>query len=465
MKKLDVINPYNLEKIEEIEFLSKEAVTKSLDLASNIFQDKKKLLPKYERIGLLKRFGGLLKGKKEAIVNQALLEGGKPYKDSAIEFDRGLNGVEIAVEELSNLSGREIPMNISDSSKNRSAYTNFAPRGVVTAVSAFNHPINLIIHQVIPAIAAGCPVIVKPASTTPLSCRTIVETLYEAGLDKGLCQLVVTGNEVAEQLITSSKVSFFSFVGSGRVGWYLRSRLAAGADCALEHGGVAPVIVDESADLEHCVASLLRGGYYHAGQVCVSVQRIFVHKNISQKFTNLFTEKIKTLKVGDPKNKDTDVGPLILPKEVDRVHSWVSNSLDQGAELLVGGKKLSETMYAPTLLKNVSNKCELATKEVFGPVVIVNEFTDINEAIKASNSLNLAFQAAIFTQNLNNAQTAAMDLEGMAIMINDHTAFRVDWMPFGGYKESGLKVGGIGHSIRDMSLEKMVVSYSEAFRL
>ena len=248
-----------------------------------------------------------------------------------------------------------------------------------------------------------------------------------------------------------------TFIGSSKVGWYLRSKLAPGVGCALEHGGAAPVIVDESADLKDAVQKLTRGGFYHSGQVCVSVQRIFLDKKISEKFTKMFVESVKKLKVGDPEKEDTDLGPLILPREVDRVESWVNDAVAGGAKVLCGGKKISNTCYEPTVLLNPKSDATVSKKEIFGPVVCLYEYEDFQSAIEQSNDVEYAFQSSVFTNKLDQAYQAIEELEGMALMINDHTAFRVDWMPFGGYKSSGLGVGGIGHSMKDLLIEKMFV--------
>ncbi len=457
MSSLVVKNPFNLEPIEELEFVSEANVKKYIENAEMIINDRKKWLSKQKRIEILKIFKKLVFENKEKLIETAIKEGGKPFRDSTVEIERGIEGIDVAIEELRNLAGQEIPMNLSKSSEGRMAYTFHRPRGLVVAISAFNHPFNLIIHQVIPAIAAGCPVIVKPATTTPLSCRAIVELLYEAGLDQNYCRMVLCSNEVAEKLVMNPSTSFLSFIGSSKVGWYLRSKLPPGASCALEHGGVAPVIVDETADIKSCIAPLVKGGYYHAGQVCVSVQRVFIHKSKREEFVQAFVDGAKALKIGDPLDKKTDIGPLILPREVERVSRWVKEAVDGGASCELGGKEISETLYAPTILTDVPLDSTIARSEVFGPVVVVQSYEDFSEAIEKANDVEFAFQASVFTQNLDRALLASQELEGLAIMVNDHTAFRVDWMPFGGYKKSGLGVGGIGHTIKDLSLEKMFI--------
>lgn len=341
--------------------------------------------------------------------------------------------------------------------RGRIAYTTMEPIGVVVAVSAFNHPLNLIVHQVIPAVAVGCPVIVKPASATPLNCLRLCELLTDAGLPTGWCQPLVCSNDVTKKLVTDPRLAFLTFIGSSKIGWWLRSKLAPGVRCALEHGGVAPVIVDDSADLERVIPALLKGCFYHAGQVCVSVQKVFAKENIAEELANRLAQAARGLKVGDARREETDVGPLIKHGEVTRVHAWVLEAVEGGAQLLCGGEVLSQSTYAPTVLYDPPPDVRLSTEEIFGPVVSVYPYRDRLEAIACANSLEFAFQAAVFTRDLDRALDSVKRLDAAAVMVNDHTAFRADWMPFGGRRASGYGVGGIGHTMKDMLQEKMTV--------
>jgi len=315
------------------------------------------------------------------------------------------------------------------------------------------------VHQVGPALAAGCPSIVKPAGDTPLSCLRFVEILYEAGLPREWCQPLVIGDSaLATRLVSDQRVGFFSFIGSGRVGWMLRSKLAPGTRCALEHGGAAPAIVAADADLDDAVPKLVKGGFYHAGQVCVSVQRIFAHRSIAETLARRIAQQAIGLKVGDPTSDRTEVGPLIRKQEVARVEAWVREAVDGGAVLVCGGKRLSDSCYEPTVLLEPPGHSKVSTEEVFGPVVCVYAYDDLDEAIGRANALPVAFQAAVFTRDQATAMHAYARLDASAVMVNDHTAFRVDWMPFAGLRESGLGVGGIPYTFRDMQIEKMFVA-------
>ena len=434
-----------------------EQAEQAMTTAYALFRDRDAWLPPSRRVEILRKAAGLMEDRAEPLALQASREGGKPLVDSRVEVARAIDGMLNCAEVLRSEGGHVIPMSINAASAGRVAFTQREPIGVVVAVSAFNHPLNLIVHQVGPAIAAGCPVIVKPAGDTPLSCLCLVDILREAGLPPGWCEALVTDDTVATQLVTDRRVGFFSFIGSARVGWMLRSKLAPGARCALEHGGAAPAIVAPDADLDSAVPKLVKGGFYHAGQVCVSVQRIFAHRSIVQTLGARVAEQARRLKVGDPTLPETDVGPLIRKQEVERVDAWVREAIDGGASLLCGGQAISASCYAPTVLLEPPAECKVSTQEVFGPVVCVYAYDELDDAIARANSLPVAFQAAVFTRDHATAMRAYERLDASAVMVNDHTAFRVDWMPFAGLRESGLGVGGIPHTFRDMQIEKMFV--------
>ncbi len=357
--------------------------------------------------------------------------------------------------------GHFIPMRTTASAAHRLAFIQKEPRGPVVAVSAFNHPLNLIVHQVAAAFAAGCPVIVKPATETSLSCMRLVKIFHEAGLPTEWCQaMVIKDNNLATKLVVDDRVAVFSFIGSAKVGWYLRSKVAPGTRCVLEHGGVAPVIVAEDADLEKTVPLLTKGGFYHSGQVCVSVQRVFAHHSIARKLADKIAGEAEKLVVGDPTLPETDAGPLIRNAENDRVASWVEEAVSAGAELLCGGKKISDSCYAPTVLFEPPMDRKVSQLEVFGPVVCVYSYENMDDAIDLANSLPFAFQSAIFTEDIDRALRAFSRLDASAVMVNDHIAFRVDGMPFSGLRQSGLGVGGISYSMDEMQIEKLMVLQS-----
>ena len=457
-KPLEVVAPFDGQPIAACETADAAAVEQALATAYSLFRNRNRWLPLPERIAILDRLADIMKSRVDDLAVEAAREGGKPFMDSRVEAVRAVDSVRICIETMRTRAGEVVPMNVNAASKNRIAFTQFEPIGVVAAVSAFNHPLNLIAHQVGPAIAAGCPTLVKPAGDTPLSCIRFVRMLREAGLPEEWCQVVLTdGHAPAEKMICDPRVAFFSFIGSAEVGWKMRAKLADGTRCALEHGGVAPVIIAADADLDDALPLIAKGGFYHAGQVCVSVQRVYVHESVARTFAEQLAVRTKKMKVGDPTLPDTEIGPLIRHSETDRVHEWVTEAVKSGAELLCGGKKISPSCYECTVLFDPPENARVTRDEVFGPVVCVYSFKDIDEAIARANSLEFAFQAAVFTRDLNTAMRCSARLDASAVMVNDHTAFRVDWMPFAGLKHSGFGVGGIPHTLRDMQIEKLIV--------
>ena len=444
--------------IQEIALDDPASLARKLEQARRCFADRPHWLPAYQRIEILRRLARLMEREFDPLAMLIAREGGKPLTDARIETARAINGVEGAAGELEHLAGREIPMGLTPASRDRWAFTTKEPIGIVAAISAFNHPLNLIVHQAVPAIATGCPIIIKPANTTPLSCRRFVELVLEAGLPPDWCQaLFVDDNALAESLATHPSIGFLSFIGSAKVGWHLRSKLAPGARCALEHGGAAPAIVDRSVQIDAIIEPLVKGGYYHAGQVCVSVQRIFVDADIMPRFVERLTERVRALRVGDPTLPETEMGPLILPREVDRVAAWVQEARDAGGHITTGGARISDRVYAPTVIVEPPATVRVSREEVFGPVTCVYAYTDLDGAIARANSLPFAFQASVFARDVDVALRAARSLDASTVLVNDHTAFRTDWMPFAGRRQSGYGVGGIPYTMHDMTQEKMIV--------
>jgi acyl-CoA reductase-like NAD-dependent aldehyde dehydrogenase len=457
MNTIQVTSPFNGELIQELPLMNEHQVEEKMAAAYALFQDRKRWLKPYERIEILERLKNIMQSRVEDLTQIAASEGGKPYQDSKVEVLRAINGIQLAIEHIGQMKGEQIPMGTTAASVNRWGFTMREPIGIVLSISAFNHPLNLAVHQVIPAFAVGCPVLIKPATTTPLSAIELVKMMKEAGLPDNWAEVVICNRMLAEKMVKDERVNYLSFIGSAEVGWSLRSKLAAGTRCALEHGGSAPVIVTEDANLEDCVPALAKGGFYHAGQVCVSVQRIYVHESIVDKFTDHMVQLAQEMKVGDPLDSATEVGPIIQEYELNRIEQWVEEAVSEGAELLCGGKRILETCYQPSVLLNPSEDSKVSQMEVFGPVVCIYTYSDLQDAIDRSNALPLAFQSSIFTQNIDKAMDAVNQMNAATVMVNDHTAFRVDWMPFGGRDSSGIGVGGIPYSMHEMTREKLMV--------
>lgn len=455
---LEVKSPWNLKTLEKVPQNNDKQIQNTLEKASKISKNKGLDFPPEDRIKVLKKLSKIINDNLLELAKLATLEGGKPIKDSIIEIKRGLYGVECCIEVIKNESGEVIPMNIDQASKDRIAFTQKEPIGLVLAISAFNHPFNLIIHQIIPAIASGCVVIVKPAEDTPLSCIRIVDMLFQSGLPKDRCYFVLPETiELATKMVTDSRIDFLSFIGSSKVGWYLRSKLAPGTRCALEHGGIAPTFITESADIDMCSKLLTKGAFYHAGQVCVSVQRIFVSSNILDKFIQSFKNEVSNLIIGDPLSEKTDVGPLIRETEVDRIHDWVNESIQNGSKLVTGGEKINNTAYDATIIVNPKHSDKVSNKEIFGPVACIYSYDNFERCINEANSVDVSFQSSIFTNKIDELLKFYKNINASAVFHNDHTAFRVDWMPFAGLKHSGHGIGGIKYTMHEMQIDKMLV--------
>ena len=455
MDKLIVKQAYSDEVIASLDMHDAKQVDNMLSTAKSLHE--KGPLPAHKRIAILQKLALAMQAEADDLAKLIANEGGKPIKDAKVEVSRAIDGVHIAIASIRNIKGEEIPMGLTKASDDRLAFTTMEPIGIVVAVSAFNHPLNLIVHQVVPAIATGCPIIIKPAEQTPLSCLRFAELVFKSGLEKNWLQVALTDIENSEKLVTDKRVAFFSFIGSARVGWYLKSKLAPGVRCALEHGGLAPIIFDEYKDIDNFVEGIVKSGFYHAGQVCVSAQRIFISEDKIQHIAKKIAKIVDKLVVGDAIYENTDVGPLISAREVDRVEEWVKEAIEEGATLVTGGERIGKNCYKPSVLINPNKNSKVSTMEIFAPVICLYSYKDINQAISKANSLDVAFQASVFSDNITVAINTAKKLNASAVMINDHTTFRSDWMPFAGRKHSGYGIGGIGYTMHDMLEHKMIV--------
>lgn len=461
---LQVFSPYTRELIDCVQIHNHQDAERMVDRAYALFHNRAMHLPLHERIAILERLIPIMEESVESLTIMAAKEGGKPYLDSKVEVLRAIQGVKSAIDTMHTMHGTEIPMGLTASSQHKLAFTIHEPIGVIFAISAFNHPLNLIVHQVVPAIAAGTPIIIKPASSTPRTCLTFIDMVYAAGLPKEWCQALICTSSLAQQLVSDTRIAFLSFIGSAEVGWKLRSLLAPGMRCALEHGGMSPSILAEDVTIEEFIDKIVKGAMYHSGQVCVSTQHLYVHQSCIDDVASALKEKVQRFKIGDPLQHESDGGPLIHPNEVMRVQSWIREAVEQGAKIVCGGNIVSETMHEPTVLLQPAINAKVSTSEIFGPVLCLHAYSMIDEAISTINASSFGFQASIFTKNTDIAFNVMTSLNASAVMHNDHTAFRVDWMPFGGRNQSGLGWGGIPYSIKEYSREKMMVFHSQYLR-
>ncbi len=455
--KHEVRSPYSGEVVGEVALASRDQADRLVVEAVALFADRKRSLPAHRRIDVLRRAAALVREEREELASLIAREGGKPLIDARVEVDRAASGLDFLGGEVEHLAGEQIPMGLTKASEGRIAFTLREPIGVVLAISAFNHPLNLIVHQVGPAIAVGCPVIVKPALETPLTCLAFLDLLARAGLDEGQAVALVTDNETAGAIAADPRIAFLSFIGSAAVGWSLRQKLAPGVRVALEHGGAAPVLVDEGVDLDSIVPLLAKGAMYHAGQVCVSIQRVFAHRSLARELAEKLATAARALRFGDPELSETEMGPLIRRREVTRIEEWVREAESGGAGVLSGGSTLENNGYAATVLFDPPTTSRVMQLEVFGPVVSVSAVDDLAEGISRANLNRWSFQASVFSGRLETALEASRLLDASTVLVNDPTTFRTDWMPFGGRRESGLGMGGMPHSVRELTQSKLIV--------
>jgi len=461
MSNLNVFNPYTDELISSEVMLSKKEALSKLSEAYDIHKKNTSGISKKNRIEILENFYQLLQKNSQEIIELSVSEGGKPIQDSQIEMQRALEGVKLGIQSIRNLNGEMIPMNLNSASSNKLAFTTKSPIGVVFSISAFNHPINLTIHQIIPCIAAGCPVLYKPALSTPLVSKKIIKLLYKAGLPQEWCTHIICDNETTADLAKSDLIGYISFIGSSKVGWSIKQKMAAGVKIILEHGGTAPVIIARDADLKKAVPQIANSGFYHAGQVCVSAQKIYVHNDLIDSFISQLNLQAQLKKIGNPLNENTLIGPIISKSSLERIDNWVQEAINEGATLICGGNKLQNNCYEPTVLLNPSPNSLVSKEEIFGPVMCIYSFNENEEAIQLANKSPYIFQSAAYTNTLNQAFYFSKKLNGACVIINNHPAFRVDWMPFGGQGLSGEGLGGVEYSVKEMLKQKLVIIQQE----
>lgn len=453
---LDVVQPGTGRVIERLPLESREQASVRLQTALQAHQQRA-AQPLHERLHILGKTAALLETQRDSLAVLIATEGGKPLNDARVEVTRALDGFQIAMRDLQHLHGHAVPMGLTAASEGRATMSWRDPIGVELAISAFNHPLNLAVHQIIPAVAVGTPVLFKPSPKTPLSGLHLLQCLHACGLNPDMAQPLLIDDTTLLELVSDRRIAHVSFIGASGVGWEIRRRIANGTRICLEHGGIAPCIIDDDVQLERMIPSLARGAFYHAGQVCVSTQRIYVPGGRASEVAQALAAAAEALVVGQATELSTEVGPLIRPESVQRVRAVVREAISQGARCLTGGEPLSEWFYPPTVLLNPPDSASVSRDEVFGPVVCVYDADDLDAAIHRANQTRYAFQASIFTNRVNNALKASRQLEASTVLINDHTAFRTDWMPFAGRGESGLGDGGIGYSMHALTQSRTVI--------
>jgi glyceraldehyde-3-phosphate dehydrogenase (NADP+) len=412
-------------------------------------------LPAYERGVILRNISAGIKARREELGRLIALEAGKPIRDSLVEVDRAVVTFRLGAEEAERMVGETIPLDITPSGKGRMGITRRFPIGPIAGISPFNFPLNLAAHKLAPAIASGNPIVLKPPSKDPLVMLTVAEIVEEAGAPMGSVSILPMSRELGDRMVSDDRFKLLTFTGSPSVGWRMKER-AGKKRVVLELGGNAGVIIDKSADVDWAVKRCLVGAFAYAGQVCISVQRMFVHADIWDEFMPKLVEGARALKVGDPLDPQTDVGPMVDGNAASRTQRWVDEALAAGGKALLGGKA-EGTFFPPTILTDVPVTAAVCSNEAFAPLVVAFKFTDFDAAVRGVNDSMFGLQTGVFTNDLGAAWKAFNDLEVGGVIVNDVPTYRTDHMPYGGVKDSGLGREGVRFAIEDMTELRIMV--------
>jgi len=451
---IPVLNKFTGKEFARIGAASRQDVTDAVSAAAAAY--KSRPISPYDRYQILMRAAELFKDRKEDLSRILVTEAGKVWKDARAEIDRGIQTFIASAEEAKRIAGEGIPL-AQPGHEHKLAFTVRVPVGVVAAISPFNYPFNLTAHKVAPAIAAGNAVVLKPAAATPVIACVMADILAEAGLPAGYVNVVNgAGRDTGEYLLEDDRISLYTFTGSPEVGQHVKSKTGI-RKVTLELGNNSPNIVHADApDVGKAAELCVRHGFSNAGQTCISVQRVYVHRSILEPFLQSAVEVARSLVVGDPADPLSDIGPMISEKEAERAHSWIQEAVSEGARIAVGGQRLGAVLQ-PTILVDVRPNMRVVCQEVFAPVISILPYDDIQEAFKQANDSHFGLQAGVFTSNLQLAMQAVRELEFGGVIINDVSNYRIDAMPYGGIKNSGIGKEGPRYTVQEMTDERLVV--------
>ncbi|HSC93220.1 MAG TPA: aldehyde dehydrogenase family protein [Gaiellaceae bacterium] len=451
---IDVRSPWSGDVVGRVPKAGAAEARRAVDAAEQAMAQP---LPAHERAAILDRVAAALRDRHDEVARTISDEAGKPMKAARVEAQRAVSTYTMAAVEARKLAGHVVPMDASAAGEGKLAFTLRRPLGIVGAISPFNFPLNLVAHKLAPALAAGCAVVLKPATATPLSALLLAELETDAGLPPGwLGVLVGPASELGGVLVEDERVRALTFTGSGAVGWRLAER-APKKRVALELGNATPVIVAADADLDAAAAKLAGNAFSFAGQSCISVQRIYVEGDAYEPFLERFLPRVEALKVGDPADEETDVGPVIDDDARARILEWIEEARAAGAEILAGGDAPDDGPIRPTVIGHAAPELKVSCEEVFGPVVTVNRVGDLDEAVRLANATRYGLQAGIFTASVAAALRAAQALEFGGVTVNEAPTFRADQMPYGGVKDSGNTREGPAYAVRELTEERLVV--------
>jgi acyl-CoA reductase-like NAD-dependent aldehyde dehydrogenase len=452
---LEIVNPFDGSAVGRTWLAGDEEFDRAADAAVASAPTMRGLAA-YERADILLSISAGIKERRDEIGRTLAGEAGKPIRDALTEVDRAVMTFRVAAEAARQIRGEEVPMDLAPHGRGRLAIVRRYPIGPIAGISPFNFPLNLSAHKIAPAIAAGNPIVLKPATKTPLSALYLAELAAAAGLPPGALSVLPMARRTGDRLVTDPRFKLLTFTGSSAVGWDMKGR-AGKKKVILELGGNAGVIVDETADLAFAARRIATGGFALAGQSCISVQRVYVHARVLDDFTTRLVQQVEKLKVGDPLDTSTDVGPMIDEGEAERVEAWVNEAVAAGARVLTGGRRLGGALYAPTVLTNVPQDAKVCREEVFAPLVGVFPFSNFADAVTEVNRSAFGLQAGVFTANLEHTLEAFDRIDTGGVIVNDVPTWRIDHMPYGGVKDSGLGREGPRYTIEEMTEPKLLV--------
>jgi len=449
----DIRSPFDRSLVGKVHWAERKQVEEALAAAERAFTETRKLSG-YERSQALDKISQGIKSRREELARSIALQAGKPIKDARAEVDRGSSTFEIAGDEAKRIGGELLPLDLSAQTKQRWGLVRRFPVGTISAITPFNFPLNLVAHKVAPALASGNTVVLRPSSQVPITSIILGEIISESGYPAGGLNIVPSGYQAAEALLTDDRVKMVTFTGSPAIGWELKKK-AFQKKVTLELGGNAAVVIEPDCDLDYALARTVVGSFSYAGQVCISIQRIFLHEKIYDRFMSAFEAKTKGLKMGDPLAEDTDVGPMIDEEAAKKTEEWVDEAKDKGARIVCGGKRQG-TFYEPTILENVIPELRISWLEAFSPIVVVSKYQDFAEALESVNYSIYGLQAGVFTNDLKKAFQAYDVLDVGGVIVNDIPTFRIDHMPYGGIKQSGFGREGVKYAIEEMTELKLL---------
>ena len=453
-KKIDVLNPYDNSLVDTVPYGTSDDIDRAIEIAQKGYEINRNL-PAHKRISILKKTADIIESRFEDLAKTIASEGSKTINEARKEVGRTINTITISAEEARRINGETIPFDSAEGSENRVGYYYRFPIGIIAAITPFNDPLNLVAHKLGPAIAGGNSVVLKPATVTPLSALKLAECLLEAGLPGEILSVITGhGHEIGDVLVSDERIRMISFTGGVEAGERVASKSGL-KKIGMELGSNSPVVVLEDCEIDKAVASCVSGAFWAVGQNCIGVQRIYIQDSIYNGFRDKFINQTKSYKVGYQLDENTDMGPMITEKEAIRVIEWVDDAKNKGANLLAGGTR-EGSLVQPTVFENMPTSARLDCEEVFGPVVTLYSVNNLDEAIEKSNNVEYGLHGAIFTNNINNAFHAIKNMDVGSVIVNDSTDYRVDLMPFGGVKKSGLGREGIKFALQEMTEPKVV---------